>query len=457
MDDQKDLLRCWTERSFERLLGLYPPRFQREFSAEIYAIFLQRMDEAGAQGRTAWFASAVREILGLMLSIQKECWHEWLTRKGKKMASEDQMSKGAGSGLVLQTAGAPGFGPIRVAGWILLTTAVFPAALFFASPLALPYMWIFNLGAKAGLWPAGVSSSPEIPGFITALALGMAAAEWLMLRKTLPRPGIWFAATAGGIWLAGLVLWGYYLAKINESWDPFWSSASVLLMAGLALGLAQWLYARRLLPKALWIIPINLLACGSLLFLQPVISSYGSLVAFLAFALPGTITGVGMWLLLKQAQINVAPISHSRVFPQRRRLNRILWTGVVLAALVPLYFLSIYTYAAARIALAKNQGVYPTIEAAVIATNSQGFGDAQVISVENVRAEPNYGDGRQPFMWYGTATINLDRIPRGYTKASFHGGSYYMHVRDGWVFMPESAFPEFVGWVMELYHMEGVS
>jgi hypothetical protein len=30
-----------------------------------------------------------------------------------------------------------------------------------------------------------------------------------------------------------------------------------------------------------------------------------------------------------------------------------------------------------------------------------------------------------------------------------------MHVRDGWVHLSEGAFPEFIGWVMELYGQEG--
>lgn len=129
---------------------------------------------------------------------------------------------------------------------------------------------------------------------------------------------------------------------------------------------------------------------------------------------------------------------------------------MVLAALVPLYFVSIYAYAAANIALAKNGGVYPTVEEAVIGQNSRSWGDAKVTSVEILHTGPNYHDGKMPFLWFATYRVKYDRIPPGYDKDNVMGGSFFMHVQGGWVFMSEGTFPEFIARVMELYHMEGV-
>ena len=130
---------------------------------------------------------------------------------------------------------------------------------------------------------------------------------------------------------------------------------------------------------------------------------------------------------------------------------------MVLAALVPLYFVGIYAYAAANIALAKNAGVYPTTEAAVIGTYSRGrFGDAKVISVGDIHTSINNHDGSMPFLWFATATLKYDRNMPGHNKDYELGGSYFMHVRGGWVFMCEGSFPEFIAWVMQLYHLEGV-
>jgi hypothetical protein len=190
--------------------------------------------------------------------------------------------------------------------------------------------------------------------------------------------------------------------------------------------------------------------------LPRVFTKFSDVVWLVVLTLPGLITGAGMWLLLSQPKNDPMLFVKTKTARPRVWLRRMIWIGIALAALVPLYFLSIYAYAESRIMLAKNQGVYSTAEAALVATYSQAYGGANVVSVENVKTGPNYPDGRMPFLWFGTATIRFDRIPSGYDKASVWGGSYLMHVQDGWVFMPEACFPEFVGWVMELYHLEGV-
>jgi hypothetical protein len=139
-----------------------------------------------------------------------------------------------------------------------------------------------------------------------------------------------------------------------------------------------------------------------------------------------------------------------------RRLPRRVWTGLGLAAMVPLFFVCIWVYAASQLALAKNDGVYPTVEEAVIKHNSQGYGGASVIAIEDVHAGPNRGDGAQPHVWFGGAKVYLDRVPEGGKRDWYLAGSYYIHVKEGWVFVGEGTFPEFIGWVMELYNMEGV-
>jgi hypothetical protein len=141
-----------------------------------------------------------------------------------------------------------------------------------------------------------------------------------------------------------------------------------------------------------------------------------------------------------------------------RRLPRLARVGLGLAALVPLFFVCSWVYAASQLALAKNAGVYPTVEQAIIANNSHGFGGAEVVRIENVRAEPNRRDA-QPHVWFGYATVYLDKVPQGYNSDHDHylSGNYYIHVKEGWIFVGEGAFPEFIGWVMELYNMEGVN
>jgi hypothetical protein len=173
--------------------------------------------------------------------------------------------------------------------------------------------------------------------------------------------------------------------------------------------------------------------------------------------LPGIISGAGLWLLLRQLKPDsVRQEQAVGLKVKSRRFPRLAWVGIRLVAVIPLYFLCIWIYAASQLALAKNNGVYPTVEEAIIAKASQGWVGAEVIRVENVHARPNRFDGSQPHVWFGGATIYLDRVPEGEHWTKYYSGSYYIHVREGWVLVPEGAFPEFIGWVMELYGLEGV-
>ncbi len=68
------------------------------------------------------------------------------------------------------------------------------------------------------------------------------------------------------------------------------------------------------------------------------------------------------------------------------------------------------------IELAKNEGIYATAEEAVIAINSQGWGGAQVVKLEDVHAGPNSWDGSQPHVWFGSCRVYLDRVPKGFLR-----------------------------------------
>jgi hypothetical protein len=447
-------MRTQVVRLYGYLLTLYPSRFRAEFNAEIQDIFLKVMGEAEERGGTQLLKTALRELTALLISIFGERWHELRSRKEKAMGLEvDSPSSRGSGGAPLQTVGAPSWRWIP--GWTLLTTAAIPAALIAVAPIAAMLLWLINLGAKAGLWPSTQGSILTGLGFVIALAFVMAATQWFLLRNYLPRAGGWFKATAGGLLLGGLVAGAGMLWASSMNWGPAWGRAALFIPVGLALGLAQWSYLRGLIPKAAWIIAIDLLATGSLLLAGRSFTSLQELVGILI--LPGMITGVGLWLLLRQFQPRPAREELVETGKAKgRRLHRIAWVGVGLAAVIPLFFMCIWIYAVSQLALAKNNGVYPTVEEAIMANNSQGWGDATVVRITNVHAGPNSRDGSQPYLWFGGATIYLDRVPQGGNRTQYSSGSFYMHVREGWVHVPEGAFPGFIGWVMELYGLEGV-
>lgn len=131
--------------------------------------------------------------------------------------------------------------------------------------------------------------------------------------------------------------------------------------------------------------------------------------------------------------------------------------GAILAALALLYFVCLYTYATVAIAQAKSQGVYPTAEEAALGTWGQELGGARVQSVDINYCGPDYPAGSLSFVWVCNATVKYDRLPSGHNRSLFLAGGYFIHVQDGWVFMPESLFMDFIFDAMELYHMEGYS
>jgi hypothetical protein len=366
------------------------------------------------------------------------------------MVPENQLQNEGGGMRVLRPAGTPG--ALWFTGWTLLTTAAIPAALITTPVLAALFVGLTNLGVEAGFWPSAKMFPAQGLGFLISLALTLSLVQWYLLRNFLPRARLWFLVTGAGVLLGGLVTGLVLLGSSAQNWDPFLIMAALLLSVGLVLGLAQWLYLRRFLQNTFWIIFIDVLAAGSILVAG---RTYASLAELAVFVLPGAITGLGLWLLLGHAQPRMSsPVQIEASRKDDRRLPRFARIGLGLAALVPLFFVCIWVYAASQLALAKNAGVYPTVEEAIIA-NSRGFGGAEVVRIENVRAGPNRRDA-QPHVWFGGATITMDRAPEGHDLDYYQSGSYYIHVKEGWVFVTEGAFPEFIGWVMELYNMEGV-
>jgi MFS family permease len=444
------------QRLFEGLLSLYPPRFRSNFSSEIRVILSSRMREAEQQGRTAPLAVAFQEFTALVISILRERWHELRVRKEKKMAPEDQLQNDVGTeggGIpTLWSAGAPG--ALWVTGWALLTTAAIPAALIATAPLAVIFLWLINLGVNAGFWPTIQDSYLAALGFITAFALVLASVQWFLLRRLLPRAGLWFIATGAGVLLGGLVAGLFLVRSSGRSWDPLWLMAAVLLPVGLFLGLAQWLYLRRYLPNSFWIIIIDVLAAASILLAGRTLTSLAEVVVLL---LPGAITGLGMWLLLSQSrgkipdQVQIkAPRENNRRFP------RLVWIGLGLVALVPLFFACSLVYSASQLALAKNAGIYSSPEEGMRALAQKSYPPDHQVKI--LSAGPNAFDGSLPHIWYVIAEVRASSRSDG-SAMGRNGcdapGSFFIQTRDGWVHVSEGAFPEFIGFWMKVFGWAG--
>lgn len=445
MESSRGIIQTLSAQLYRRLLRLYPPRFQGEFAGEIQDVFLHRMDEPGIQ-----FGIALQEIAGLAWSILRERWHEWRTRKGDEMMPEYELSSKKGGTAMLRIADLPASGSPWLLGWIfLLPLVILPVTLFSSLPLTLPYQWILGLGTKAGLWPAVSEATLQTLGFMTSLALAIAGAQWFMLRRILPRPGRWFAATALGIWLGGIAgvlldLEGLIVAGIK----PDWSHPIELLAIGLILGLSHWLFLRHQIKKAYWFLFIDLIAAISLLPIRIPIDS-----TIVLIFVPGIITGFGLWFLSRSTASKI-PLTQQMVSSRRMTSSAWLRIGVGLAV----FFLAgLWVNATVLLENAKSRGVYPTLEEAVTHLASQGWENsgAKLLGISDVETDPAIVKGVRQHVRWGCATVTMDKVPAGHRWTSFPICTQYVHTRDGWVLMGEGLSP-FVGWVMQFYNLEGV-
>jgi hypothetical protein len=338
--------------------------------------------------------------------------------------------------------------------WIVLSTVAIPVAMLLMAPIAAILLPIFNLGVDIGIITSYDPGILSFIGFFIALSLTLSASQWLMLRNYLPNGRGWFLATGTSLLIGGIIAGIGAIVLSDVDLQTSWEMAIVLLLVGCAVGIAQWLILQRFLPNAFWIVFIDVAAACSPILAGRSITSIPELLLLLI--MPGGITGLGIWLLIRNSHPGELTENLETPAETKKRSWPVKWIGLGLVALIPTFFLCSWIYAASQLALAKNEGIYPTVEEAVIQKNSQGWGGAQVIKLEDVRASVNQHDGSQPHVWFGGARVYLDRVPQGWDRTEYSSGSYYLHVKEGWVHVPEGAFPEFIGWVMEFYGMEGV-
>ena len=254
------------------------------------------------------------------------------------------------------------------------------------APFTALLLAIAKLGRKVGILSSTNDGNLELVGFFIGLALSYATAQWLMLRKYLPRPKSWFLGTGIGLLIAGILIGIVVSISNNFIVIPSWGKFVFFRLIGVVVGIAQWVVLRKVLQNAIWIVVIDMLAASSFLLSGRSITNYVELIIILI--MPGLITGVGIWMLLKQ--------SHPAFMEKEREMNpatteqrtkKWLWVLAGLVSLIPLFFAFSWFHETSQIELAKNKGIYATAEEAVITCNSQGWEGAQVVKIEEVLRE----------------------------------------------------------------------
>jgi hypothetical protein len=107
---------------------------------------------------------------------------------------------------------------------------------------------------------------------------------------------------------------------------------------------------------------------------------------------------------------------------------------------------------------ARAVGVYPSAEDAMLALIDRSY--RQPDDIQIIYAGTNSFDGSNPHVWYAIACVwggtRRDGSPVGSTRHEYdQPGTYFLATPDGWVWMPEDALPEFVGYWMQVFGLAG--
>ena len=145
----------------------------------------------------------------------------------------------------------------------------------------------------------------------------------------------------------------------------------------------------------------------------------------------------------------------------KRSHSVLLWL-IVAAGLIldctGLLIIPSWIYTTSQLRLAARAGVYSSAEEGMLDHIARGYvepDDTQIIY-----AGTNSFDGSKPHVWYVIACVwggrRLDGSPTGSARHDYdQPGLFFLNTKEGWVFMPEAAFPGFLGFWMEVFGLAG--
>lgn len=409
------------------MLRLYPDEFRQRRSDEMRSALAQAVAGARREGRPTTGA-ILRELIrfpGNLLMAYARSWQR----------------------LEPELFGVPDWS--WVARWVLFNTMALPMAWLLAAPVGVLFLSFFSLTGSIRF--ARPSSTMILLGFVAGLGFTSSGLQWVLLRRHLRRANWWIPVSLAG-WLgAGLLV--FALDFLFEAWllVPLPMVAMVALL-GASVGVAQWFLLRRLLPHAGWWPPANLVAFGTLLLAGNSFSSFADLMETLT--LPHVVTGTLLWMLLQRAPAAARPTLPGR---KSGRSRAVTWPVHAAFGLFFLLLLAIggpWVYTTSQLHLAKRDGIYasPAEGLRIRAAAVQG---AQLLRIEELESGLAWGDGRLPHVGFAVGRVSYDRPPTGWRQSSNYWGHYYIRVREGWVRMPRSAYPNFIGQMIEIYGLEG--
>lgn len=115
-----------------------------------------------------------------------------------------------------------------------------------------------------------------------------------------------------------------------------------------------------------------------------------------------------------------------------------------------------WVYTSVRLDIARSMGVYETPEQGMRALVDKDYATDRQVKI--LYAGTNSADGSKPYIWYVIAEVHASARADG-SSLSEEGcdgpGSFFLETKDGWVHVPEGAFPGFIGFWMGVFDMAG--
>jgi hypothetical protein len=264
---------------YAQSLKLYPKEFRTVFNDEMNSVFKQAIEDLNRTSEALRFF--LRELRGLLPNLVREHWHS-LTKKEFLMT------------IIKKPEWT--FYP----AWVLLTVLSIPIA-FGLSMFILGLVMDF---VGDTIYVNGIRHFTEDYLFnflfFPTLFLLSGLLQYSLLRRYAPKMGWWILATgAGGLFAVAVI--GLLQLMLDSTIFSLWNGTLVFATIGGMIGLSQWVFLRRHIPKAYWWIFASILGWGLAVLGSLTSIQNGSILAqLLAFSLPPAIVAsFAWWHLLK--------------------------------------------------------------------------------------------------------------------------------------------------------------
>jgi len=178
-----------------------------------------------------------------------------------------------------------------------------------------------------GWWSSGLP--------LVGIAIGIA--QWIVLHSYVGKKSWWWILTTISGWVAGLFFLGMLPHYMIWSMEPVIAQALGGAAIGIFLGLAQWLFLRRQVRRALFWILVNMVSWASgftLLYFEPLQHTMWSIRDAIGFIVVGTIIGVSQWLALRKLISNASQLVLANV---------LAWEGIGILEWIGLEMTSSYS------------------------------------------------------------------------------------------------------------------